>query len=99
MRNTLTDIAGIRVGHAGDAHEHINMFPATQAQFDAGTDLMPVFAAKAASLGGSVAAEHGPNGPAHRIVDRLLQRERKAGRIEFLNGSWHRRRGAPGTGG
>lgn len=46
-----------------------------------------------------VAAEHGPNGPAHRIVDRLLQRERKAGRIEFLNGSWHRRRGAPGTGG
>jgi FAD/FMN-containing dehydrogenase len=46
-------------GHVGDAHAHINMLPATQAEFDAGTAVMPVFARKAAALDGSVAAEHG----------------------------------------
>lgn len=46
-------------GHLGDAHPHVNMLPATQAEFDAGTDALMTFARKAASLGGSVAAEHG----------------------------------------
>ena len=46
-------------GHVGDAHPHVNMLPATQAEFDAGTAALLVFAKKAAELGGSVAAEHG----------------------------------------
>ena len=46
-------------GHVGDAHPHVNMLPATQAEFDAGTEALSLFAEKAASLGGSVAAEHG----------------------------------------
>ncbi|HEU0122719.1 MAG TPA: FAD-binding oxidoreductase [Bryobacteraceae bacterium] len=46
-------------GHVGDAHPHVNMLPATQTEFDAGTEALMIFARKAASLGGSVAAEHG----------------------------------------
>jgi FAD/FMN-containing dehydrogenase len=46
-------------GHVGDAHPHVNMLPATQEEFDAGTAALLVFARKAAELGGSVAAEHG----------------------------------------
>ncbi len=46
-------------GHVGDAHPHVNMLPATQAEYDAGYAALPVFAKQAASLGGSVAAEHG----------------------------------------
>ena len=46
-------------GHVGDAHPHVNMLPATQVEFDAGTEALSIFAKKAASLGGSVAAEHG----------------------------------------
>ena len=46
-------------GHAGDAHPHVNMLPATQAEFDAGAAALMIFAQKAASLGGSVSAEHG----------------------------------------
>jgi FAD/FMN-containing dehydrogenase len=46
-------------GHMGDGHPHVNMFPATQEEFDGGTRLLQLFAEKAASLGGSVAAEHG----------------------------------------
>lgn len=46
-------------GHVGDAHPHVNMLPATQAEYDAGYDSLPYFAKQAAALGGSVAAEHG----------------------------------------
>lgn len=46
-------------GHAGDAHPHVNMLPATQAEFDAGFDALTVFARQSVKLGGSVAAEHG----------------------------------------
>jgi FAD/FMN-containing dehydrogenase len=46
-------------GHAGDGHLHVNMLPATQAEFDAGFDVLPVFARRSVQLGGSVAAEHG----------------------------------------
>jgi FAD/FMN-containing dehydrogenase len=46
-------------GHVGDAHPHVNMLPTTQEEFDAGTAALMVFAKKAASLGGSVSAEHG----------------------------------------
>ncbi len=46
-------------GHVGDAHPHVNMMPATQAEFDAGMEALVLFARKAVSLGGSVAAEHG----------------------------------------
>ena len=46
-------------GHVGDAHPHVNMLPATQEEFDAGTSALMLFARKAAELGGSVAAEHG----------------------------------------
>jgi FAD/FMN-containing dehydrogenase len=46
-------------GHAGDAHPHVNMLPTTQAEFDAGTEALSVFARQSVKLGGSVAAEHG----------------------------------------
>jgi FAD/FMN-containing dehydrogenase len=46
-------------GHVGDAHPHVNMLPATQAEFDAGYESLTYFAKRAADLGGSVAAEHG----------------------------------------
>jgi FAD/FMN-containing dehydrogenase len=46
-------------GHVGDAHPHVNMLPATQTEFDAGTAALMLFAKKAAEFGGSVAAEHG----------------------------------------
>lgn len=46
-------------GHVGDAHPHVNMLPATQQEFDLGTEALMIFARKAASLGGSVSAEHG----------------------------------------
>lgn len=46
-------------GHLGDAHPHVNMLPATQEEFDAGSRLMYTFAKKAVEMGGTVAAEHG----------------------------------------
>lgn len=46
-------------GHLGDAHPHVNMLPTTQAEFDAGSEALTVFARQSVQLGGSVAAEHG----------------------------------------
>lgn len=46
-------------GHIGDAHLHVNMLPATQAEADKATALLKEFAAHAVSLGGTVSAEHG----------------------------------------
>jgi FAD/FMN-containing dehydrogenase len=46
-------------GHLGDAHLHVNMLPATQAEAETATALLKDFAAHAVSLGGTVSAEHG----------------------------------------
>jgi len=46
-------------GHVGDSHAHVNMLPTTQAEYDAGLAILPVFARKAVELDGSAAAEHG----------------------------------------
>ena len=46
-------------GHLGDAHLHVNMLPATTAEAATATRLLKEFAAHAASLGGTVSAEHG----------------------------------------
>ena len=46
-------------GHIGDAHVHVNMLPATQAEVEVATGLMREFAAHAVELGGTVSAEHG----------------------------------------
>ena len=46
-------------GHIGDAHLHVNMLPATEAQAATATELLKEFAAHAVSLGGTVSAEHG----------------------------------------
>ena len=46
-------------GHIGDAHVHVNLLPRTQEQFDRSKYLMEEFAKKAASMGGTVSAEHG----------------------------------------
>jgi FAD/FMN-containing dehydrogenase len=46
-------------GHIGDAHVHINVLPNSEAQFQAGQNLMLEFARKAVELGGTVSAEHG----------------------------------------
>ena len=44
-------------GHIGDAHVHVNMMPATQAEADTATGLLREFAAHAVALGGTVSAE------------------------------------------
>ena len=46
-------------GHLGDAHLHLNMLPATEAEAAVATHLLKDFAAKAVELGGTVSAEHG----------------------------------------
>lgn len=46
-------------GHIGDAHAHVNMLPASQAEADVATALLKEFAAQAVALGGTVSAEHG----------------------------------------
>lgn len=39
----------------------------------------------------AVDPKYGPWGPANRIADRLLQRARRGGLIEYRKGLWHRR--------
>jgi FAD/FMN-containing dehydrogenase len=46
-------------GHIGDAHVHVNLLPRTESESELGKGLMLTIACKAASLGGSVSAEHG----------------------------------------
>jgi FAD/FMN-containing dehydrogenase len=46
-------------GHLGDAHLHVNMLPATQAEVETATKLLKEFAVHAVELGGTVSAEHG----------------------------------------
>jgi FAD/FMN-containing dehydrogenase len=46
-------------GHIGDAHVHVNMLPATEAQLAIADDLMKEFARQAVAFGGTVSAEHG----------------------------------------
>jgi len=46
-------------GHIGDAHVHVNLLPRTEEQSQRGRELMTEIARKAASLNGSVSAEHG----------------------------------------
>jgi FAD/FMN-containing dehydrogenase len=46
-------------GHLGDAHLHVNMLPATEAEARLSTALLKEFAAHAVTLGGTVSAEHG----------------------------------------
>jgi len=46
-------------GHLGDAHVHVNILPNSEAEFQAGQNLMLDFARHAVSLGGTVSAEHG----------------------------------------
>ena len=46
-------------GHIGDAHLHVNVLPKSQAEVDAGKELLLDFARQAVRLGGTVSAEHG----------------------------------------
>jgi len=46
-------------GHIGDAHVHVNMLPANQAEAAASNSLLTEFAKQAVALGGTVSAEHG----------------------------------------
>ncbi len=46
-------------GHIGDAHLHVNILPADEAQWTKAKDLMTEFAKQAVALGGTVSAEHG----------------------------------------
>jgi FAD/FMN-containing dehydrogenase len=46
-------------GHLGDAHLHVNMLPATEAEKATATKLLKDFAVRAVELGGTVSAEHG----------------------------------------
>jgi FAD/FMN-containing dehydrogenase len=46
-------------GHIGDAHLHVNVLPANDADWQRASGLMTQFARKAVDLGGIVSAEHG----------------------------------------
>jgi FAD/FMN-containing dehydrogenase len=46
-------------GHIGDAHVHVNIFPASEEDIAEGKRLMRDFAIKSVELGGTIAAEHG----------------------------------------
>ena len=46
-------------GHIGDAHLHVNILPANDAEWQWASGLMTEFARKAVALGGTVSAEHG----------------------------------------
>jgi FAD/FMN-containing dehydrogenase len=56
MQHSLEYVA---FGHIGDAHVHVNILPKSQAEFEAGQQLMLDFARHAVELGGTVSAEHG----------------------------------------
>ncbi len=46
-------------GHIGDAHLHVNVLPANDAEWQRASGLMTEFARKVVELGGTVSAEHG----------------------------------------
>ncbi len=46
-------------GHIGDAHLHVNVLPANDAEWQRASALMTEFARQAVGLGGTVSAEHG----------------------------------------
>jgi D-lactate dehydrogenase (cytochrome) len=46
-------------GHIGDNHLHVNILPASAAEYQCGRDLYREWAADIVKLGGTVAAEHG----------------------------------------
>jgi FAD/FMN-containing dehydrogenase len=46
-------------GHIGDAHLHVNILPASDAEWQRASGLMTEFARNAVALGGTVSAEHG----------------------------------------
>jgi FAD/FMN-containing dehydrogenase len=46
-------------GHIGDAHLHVNILPASQAQYERALDVTTDLAREAVRLGGTVGAEHG----------------------------------------
>jgi FAD/FMN-containing dehydrogenase len=46
-------------GHIGDAHLHVNILPANEAEWQRASELMTQFAKQAVALGGTVSAEHG----------------------------------------
>ena len=61
-RDTLEqDFSGRYVifGHIGDAHLHVNVLPANEAEWERAKELMTRFARRAVELGGTVSAEHG----------------------------------------
>jgi FAD/FMN-containing dehydrogenase len=46
-------------GHIGDAHVHVNMLPASEAELREAESFMTEFASQAVKFGGTVSAEHG----------------------------------------
>ncbi len=46
-------------GHIGDAHLHVNVLPANDAEWQRASELMTELARRAVELGGTVSAEHG----------------------------------------
>jgi FAD/FMN-containing dehydrogenase len=46
-------------GHIGDAHLHVNILPANEAEWNRASGLMTEFAKRAVEMGGTVSAEHG----------------------------------------
>jgi FAD/FMN-containing dehydrogenase len=50
---------GVVYGHVGDAHLHVNLMPANDAEKEQSWELMHTWARQAVALGGTVGAEHG----------------------------------------
>ncbi len=80
-------------GHIGDAHLHVNMLPATQAEADIATRLLREFAEHAVTLGGTVSAEHGLGKRKAKLLELQYSQEeidamRRIKHASTLNGSW-----------
>ena len=54
-----TGLAYVVFGHIGDSHLHLNIMPKDPGELALGKELALKFAVRAASLGGTVSAEHG----------------------------------------
>jgi FAD/FMN-containing dehydrogenase len=69
-------------GHIGDAHLHVNVLPANDAEWQRASGLMTEFARKAVELGGTVSAEHGLG----KRKRHLLEIQFTAAEIEKMKG-------------
>ena len=73
-------------GHIGECHLHLNILPRTDEEMSKAKNLSREFAKKAASLGGTISAEHGIGKMKHQFLEILYGPEgiREMVRIKLI---------------